>query len=239
MLGILLNLLLTSGLSFAAIEWQAAPEPEVFKPNVTHLATPPSKMPTREIDAAGGVSLVPGVILRPGEMPRQGLTFGPGRAANASGDTDTAFPFTGEYHLFPLSSANVKHAWAMDSGTLLEHMYQTAGGSALETEAYQPLVPPADFSRCGQIEMELVHAEDGPFGAFMSLDAGGGRIELGSEICGLDRRTRETVRFDVAAAARVRGVSAIRVAFHAMPRPGAQSVKVDIRQFTLQPAKGH
>jgi hypothetical protein len=123
----------------------------------------------------------------------------------------------------------------METGTLLENVYATVGRGSLETEAYQKLDPPVDFSHCDKIGMVLLHAEEGPFAASLQLVTDANIVELGPEVCGLDRHTEERVDFLVPPALGNSAVRAMRVVFHRIPSQGGQSMKVDIRRFTLLP----
>jgi hypothetical protein len=187
-----------------------------------------------------GAKLVPGVVLRPEKkeveravvMPRM---YDTPRIATTVWNSLT-IPFTGEYRIFPTSSAGLNHVWAAEFGTLLDNAYATAGGGRLETEAYQQFVIPIDFTNCKKVQMALVSAEDGPYGAVLHLETAGGSVELGSEIGGLDRHAEETLEFEVPEGTNTM-VRAFRVAFQRIPVQGSNSLKVDIQRFTLVPRK--
>jgi hypothetical protein len=187
-----------------------------------------------------GAKLVPGVILRPEKkeveravvMPRM---YDVPRIATTVWNSLT-IPFTGEYRIFPTSSAGLNHVWAAEFGTLLDNAYATAGGGRLETQAYQQFVIPIDFTNCRKVQMALVNAEDGPFGAVLHLETAVGSVELGSEIGGLDRHAEETLEFEVPEGTNTM-VRAFRVAFQRIPVQGSKSLKVDVQSFTLVPRK--
>jgi hypothetical protein len=189
--------------------------------------------------ALAGSYFAPGVILRPLVKPRRQLFFLPpgahSRSASAPLTGTLNIPFTGEYQVFPTSSARLQHDWAEESGSLLENTYETAGVGSLETEAYQKLDPPMDLGNGAKVRLELVSGEDAPLGISLQLVTAGGVVDLGFEVCCLDRHARETVDFTVPAGLPSLQVKAIRAAFHRLPRQGKQSMKVDIRQFTLEP----
>jgi hypothetical protein len=222
-------------------ELEEAPKPDPQKPKkrVTHLAQPKPSGAAREIAGGGGAAyLAPGVIVQP-EAPRPKLVFSRGGgthtgAAPVQTDRKLNMAFSGEYQIFPASSRNLHHDWAIESGTLLDHLYSTAGGGSLETEAYQRLEPPVDFTHCGQIQLTLISDEGAPFAAQMRLVTRAGEIDLGTEICGLDRGKDESLVFAVPQTSDLLA-TAIRIAFHRIPKQGKQSMKVDLRWLTLVP----
>jgi hypothetical protein len=212
-------------------------EPRKSKKSVTRLAQPRRNPTSREI-AGGGAYLAPGVKLQP-EAPRPKLVYSlPGSLRPSSmpapADRQMNLPFSGEYQIFPTSSARLHHDWANESGNLLDHVYATSAGGSMETEAVQPLDPPVDLTNCGQIRIGLVSDEAAPFAASMQLVTRSGILDLGSEFCGLDRGVEETLTFRVPATGDL-VATAIRVGFRRFPRQGKQSVKVDVRWFTLVP----
>jgi hypothetical protein len=193
--------------------------------------------PAKQIRAANA-SLVPGVILQPEEdrQPQHLIVMQSGRPRPAFLEVDhrLTIPFTGEYQMFPTSSARLHHDWALERGTLLENEYATAGAGSLETEASQPLVPPIDLMNCGKVQLVLVNDENGPFGTTMQLIADAGSVDLGTEVGGLDRRTEETLEFTVPQGTTLR-VKTIRIAFHRIPLQGRNSMRVVVKRFTLLP----
>ena len=230
---------LTGMLEHVWKDLEEPPKPQAPKSKkfATHLAQPRRNPTSREI-AAGGEYLAPGVILQP-EIPRPKLVFSrPGAlrpsSTPAPADRPMNMPFSGEYQIFPTSSARLRHDWALESGNLLDHIYATAAGGSLETEAYQRLDPPIDFTNCGQIRIALVSDEAAPFAVNVQLVGRSGNLDLGSEFCGLDRRTEETVTFRVPEKGDLIA-SAMRVVFRRYPKQGKESVKVEVRWFTLVP----
>jgi hypothetical protein len=223
-------------------ELEEAPKPDPQKPrkkNVTHLTQPNRSAATREIaGGGGGAYLAPGVIVRP-EAPQPKLEFSMGGTTHAqpapvAADRKLNMAFSGEYQIFPTSSRRLQHDWAMESGTLLDHLYATAAGGSLETEAYQRLAPPVDFTHCGQIRVTLASDESAPFAVEVHLVTRTGEVDLGTEICGLERGKEETLVFAVPQSGDLLA-NAIRIGFHRIPAQGKQSVKVDLRWFTLVP----
>jgi hypothetical protein len=207
--------------------------PQQAHPRDQRIASDPGKA-----ISAGGSSLAPGVILIPLRKQPFVLLIPPAARKHPTVtqiQKPLTFPFTGEYRLFPASSARVKHSWATENGTPLESLYATTGGGALDTEAWQTLNPPIDFSNCGKVLLEIVHAEDGPFGASMKLSTARGSTDLGYAVAGLDRRPKETLEFIVPPQPAGLHTQAIRVNFRRIPEQGPQSMKVDIQQFTMVP----
>jgi hypothetical protein len=187
---------------------------------------------------AGGAFLVPGVIVRPDV--RKSRTFlvwmppGAKRAASVAIERTLTFPFTGEYQIYPAASARRDHDWAIERGSLLENLYETEGGGALQTVASQSLVPPVDLANCGKLLVLITSAEDRPFAASLELlKASGGSVQLSEEIGGLDRHSDEVLEFELPAGPLL--VTSLRVAFHSIPRQGPQSLHIDVHRFTLVP----
>ncbi len=132
---------------------------------VSPLRAAAQKALQKQTIAAPGADLVPGVILRveakPSRLALMRVPVVRGRPAKTTVEHPLTFPFTGEYRLFPTSSALLHHEWAIESGTLLEHEYATSGGGSLETEAFERFHPPIDFSNCGKVRLVFVSEEDG------------------------------------------------------------------------------
>jgi hypothetical protein len=220
-------------------------KPPVRKQRATRVAKTPakgSKTVATKKEIAGGASgptLVPGVIVRPELRPQRRLLFvmpgARGRSKAAAVEQVVSIPFTGEYQVFPTSSAHLQHEWAVDHGTLFENAYMTAGGGTLETEAYQPFSQPVDFANCGKIQLVITSEEEGPFAASMQLITGGNAMDLGLEMTGFDRLPEESLEFVVPKAEQPLPVSAVRIAFHRVPKQGTQSMKVVVQRFTLIP----
>ena len=136
--------------------------------------------------------------------------------------------------VFAAQAAGILAAAWIVGAQLLEAVYATLSGGAVETEADQKLDPPIDFADCGKVRMELSNGEQSPASASMQLVAGDQTQELGTEIFGLDRGTEETVEFAVPAL-RTLQANGIRVIFHRNPTERNQSTKVAIHGFTLVP----
>jgi hypothetical protein len=195
----------------------------------------------KEIAGSGNYQ-VPGVVVRPDVMPRRQVLAIPmttrGRSSMGKIDRPLSFPFNGEYRLFPTSSANLQHEWAVEDGTLLQHVYITAGGGSLQTEAYQKFEAPFDFADCGKVRLVIGNEEEGPFSTAMKLVTADGTLDLGTQICGLERHREEALEFAVPESNHSLPVQAIRIDFSRMPRQGSESMKLVVREFTLSP-RGH
>ncbi len=229
--------------------WQQLQEPAKPKPQATKemaarvagllrdAAARKKDGPKKEI-AAGGDGLAPGVILRPLYRPNRQILLIPrgirAHSTSARLEGTLSFPFTGEYQIFPTSSARLHHAWAEETGSLLENLYATAGGGSLETEAYQKLEPAIELSGCRAIRLTLFAGDDTPFGTSLQLVTTGGPLDLGSEIGGLERRAAQTIEFAIPVGVRSLLVQGIRLGFHRIPQQGQESVRVEVRMFTLE-----
>jgi len=230
---------------WAQLESPSQPKPQISEKSVAKLATPDAprdplaKKSTKKEIGGSGTYFAPGVILRAeGKSQSQfALVFPIARPRNPHPTVERtlSIPFSGEYRLFPTSSAKVQHEWVQESGTLLENSYATAGGGSLETEAYQKLDPPVDVANCGKVRLVLVSGEDGPFGASVELEASGSSLSLGTEVCGLDRYKDETVEFAVPNGPHNLQIKGIRVGFHRIAKQGRQSMRVAVKQFVMEP----
>jgi hypothetical protein len=230
-------------------QFRGAPEVQAPKRSVARLVSArrdtsmrdTSIKELRKREIGGPVAdMVPGVILRVEAKPvRQVLAAPPPAHARHSRsysiDRPLDIPFTGEYQVFPESSAHLKHDWAVESGTLLDHVYATTLGGSLETEAFQRFHPPIDFAGCGKIGLVFVSEEEGPFGVTMQLAVEDGLIDLGTEMVGFDRQSEETLEFTVPPGHGNLVVGALRASFHRVPQQGRQSMKVVVRRFILAP----
>jgi hypothetical protein len=143
------------------------------------------------------------------------------------------FPFTGEYHLFLTSSGRIPNDAHIQDGTPLEALYVTTNGGTMETQAYQPLAPPVDFARCGQVHITIRSGEVFPVGATLQLFTEAGLEDLGTQVFGLNRNAEETLPYFVPAAPKRPPVRALRLVFRHDPTSGARSTKIAIVSFTL------
>lgn len=251
-----LVLLLTLGGSVASfeetpvapIEAESADLFEQSRRTLERLARPePTKAPERESSAipvvtaheqgAVGHGGIPGVILRPKAKPRrQFLRLAPPMPGmNHLFSDPLTFPFTGEYHIFRSSSGSLPDGAPVQDGTPLEAVYVTTNGGAMETQAYQPLIPPVDFSRCGQVRLTLRSGEVFPGGAALQLLSEAGLENLGTQVFGMDANREETLPYFVPDSPRRVPVKALRVVFLHDPSQVAKSTKVEIVGFTLVP----
>ena len=214
---------------FHGLSRASEPTIPVAKQSATPVFTPPKQI------GKHGANGYPGAILRP--EPQSGRTIWGGlRNAGAPVLLSQPYviPFTGEYHLFPSSYLHLPDDWVMYRGTPLDGLYGTLNGGPLQTEAYQRLEPPVDFSNCGAVRLTLSSGELFPASATMQLLTAGRSEDLGPEIFGLDPASEETLEFAVPASLRHQ-VNAIRVVFHRNPAQRDKNARVAVRQFTLVP----
>jgi len=184
-----------------------------------------------------GKELLPGVILRPETKARdqEHASLLPAGTRGLLMSRPLTIQFTGEYHLFPTSSGQVQSDSVVYSGTPLDAAYINMGGGSMETEAYQPLHPPIDFTNCARLELTLRNGERSPSSATVYLKLNKRIEEIGSEIFGFEPRPTETVGYDVPSRSWPFLVSGIRVVFHCDPSRRSQSTKVAVEKFTLIP----
>jgi len=178
---------------------------------------------------------VPGVILRPNTKPGQRVAIAASRSLEPAGVTKpVSFPFTGEYCLFPTSLAGAPPDSLRVSGTPLDARYKTFTGQPVETEAYQKLEPPFDFTNCSALLVALSSQESLPGMVKVQLLIGSKWIDIGSDLFGpapVDNLSFQ-VPFDVP---RRLFVSAIRLEFHRDPSSTNRTAKVAIDRFELLP----
>jgi hypothetical protein len=200
------------------------------KKTVTHVFTTPKALPLTPI------TLVEGVILRP-EGIRPGIKTGIARKSlEGLPASEQRFRFNGEYHLFPASSGAPKKNWSVETGSPVDSVYATVSGGPLQTEAYQALNPPVDFT-CRTFQLTLVRQEDFPVAVTVQLIGNRNVPDLGPEIFGLDRTPEETLEFAVPDSFRGLRVTGIRIIFSCIQRDCSQSLQVAVRGFNLLPAK--
>ena len=181
-----------------------------------------------------GVKGVPGVILRVAKPKPQWLRLAPVMPGTARVSEPLIFEFTGEYHLFRTSSGQLPEGSIVETGTPLESVYVTTNGGTMETQAYQPLIPPVDFTRCGLVRLTLRSGELLPCGATLQLLTAAGAENLGTQIFGMDRNAEETLQYFVPDATR-QPVRALRLIFQHDPSQGEKSTKVSVLRFALVP----
>jgi hypothetical protein len=183
-----------------------------------------------------GRELVPGVILMPAaKSPGQPRIRLVSAHLVFPGTQSLTFPFTGEYHLFPMSSGRLPPGSVVYPGTPLDAVSVTLGGSPLETNGYQKLNPPIDFTNCARVRMTIISGESSPAYALIQLIQAAGVLNLGSDIFGLEGGPEETLEFPVPRTEAGLLVNAIRVAFYRDPAHREQSTRVAIERFTLVP----
>jgi hypothetical protein len=183
-----------------------------------------------------GNKFVPGVILMPPAKSHRQPRIRLGSAhLGFAGNQSLAFPFTGEYQLFPTLSGSLQPGSVVYPGTPLDAIYVTLGGTPLETHGYQKLNPPIDFSNCARVQMTIISGERSPASALIQLIHATGVLNLGSDFFGLEPGPEETLSFPVPQTGARLLVNAMRIAFYRDPSHREQSTRVAIEQFTLVP----
>jgi hypothetical protein len=247
-----LALLLTLAISIAALQ-QPSDQPEDLwqesRRVVARLTGPPPLQPEtprppnsplpgqKGQPAPRATSLaipgVPGLILRPRQV--QPRVRPPALSYAISSPMPLAdrftFPFTGEYRIFRSASGSVPAGAPVEFGSPLRALYQTTQGGSLETQAYQPLIPPVDFAHCGQVRITLRSGEPYPVRATLQLFTGAGMEDLGAQAF---RDAEETLSYFVPAAGKRPPVKALRLVFD-NGLEAARSTRVEIVSFSLVP----
>jgi hypothetical protein len=196
----------------------------------TALAAPPVQpVPV----GSGGI---PGLVLQPHKRRPQSLVLSPGyRSPLAlSRSRPLSIAFTGEYHLFRISSAGLPPGSVTQAGSPLDAVYVTTNGSDMETDAWQEFDPPLETALCSRIQLTLMNGETFPASATMILLATGANAQIGPEIFGLNGTSEETLDFAVPPSF-VSPLRAIRVVFRHDPSESSHSAKVAIRTLTFLP----
>jgi hypothetical protein len=185
---------------------------------------------------------VPGVILKPDVKASDPAAFAaPTTLFHAPLNKVASFPFTGEYHLFPTSTITVPDDSLRLAGTPLDARYKTFTDQPVETEAYQVLRPPGDFTNCGTFQIFIRNQETVPGLVNVQLLAGGSWVELGSSLFGFGLTSKhstptETLQFEVPLRVpRTLLVSAIRIQFHRAPSLNNRTAKIAVDRFELLP----
>lgn len=166
------------------------------------------------------------------------------RAPGSSGRPSVTSPilpieilFTGEYRLFPASSANQILRWVLEPGTPFDGLYQTVGGGSLVTEASQPFDPPIDLSSCASIRIEVACRDSYPIGVWLALVQNHRDSRLGPEVLGFGPGASETLEFVLPSPSEFRNVDAFRVRFESAFGPSDKSIRVSVQRFTFVPSK--
>jgi hypothetical protein len=236
---IVFAILLALGSTVVAVDrqQQAGALPNPLEPQAhTSLASPIPSPRTQQSGSLGSQG-ASGVILKPKAKDRQPavrlLSSLPGSPLVLA--EQLSFPFTGEYHLFRTSSGRVPADAAVQEGTPFDARYVTTNGASMETQAYQSLVPPVDFARCGQIQITMRSGEVFPIGVTLQLFTDAGLEDLGLQVFGLQSGSEETLPYFVPAAAARPVVKALRLVFRHDPGRAATNTRVEVVRFTLVP----
>ncbi len=214
----------------------AEAETPAQKQNVTPVFTPKPL-------GAHGADGFPAALLIPEAPVTRGLFWGSSGqpAMRALFSQPFVVPFTGEYHLYPSPLGHMPASWVIFRGTPLDGLYVTLNGAAMDTEAYQKLNPPVDFSTCRSVRVGLSSEEASPANARMELIGSSGTYDLGSQFFGLSRSTFETLEFKAPAAVPRRQVNAIRIVFRrglfGSEPDRAQNAKVAVRWLEFAPRR--
>jgi len=160
-----------------------------------------------------------------------------GRLSVASPILPNEIPFTGDYRLFPASSANQILHWVLEPGTSFDSLYQTVGGGTLVTEASQPLDPPLDLSGCALIRIEVACRDHYPIGVRLALVQNNRHHQLGPEVLGFGPNASETLEFALPSRSEFRNVDGFRVRFESAFGQPDKSIRVSVQRFTFVPAK--
>jgi hypothetical protein len=215
------------------------PPPKPAGGNATASARkPPVRIATASlVPDQLGKDGIPGLILQPSQKKAQSLTLPPTYRVRVTLNPQkpVSIPFTGEYHLFRESSAELPAGSVQRPGSPMDAIYVTTNGTPMETDAYQEFDPPVDFAPCGRIRMTLTSGEVFPASATLILIGAEKAGELGPEIFGMSSEPEETLEFEVPAATAGLPVRAIRVVFRHNPMEASHSTQVAIQRFTFLP----
>lgn len=204
----------------------SVPEP---KQEVTELEPP------RKHIADKNKSGVAGVILRPRPPKEKPLDVRPPLFVWASeSKTQSYFPFTGDYFVFPASNGHIAPDALVEHGTPIDSSYEVAKESSIQTQAFQPLRPALDLRGCRAIRVRLNSEETYPFIVSMDLIGNGHqqRLELG--LYGFDPDQR-SLDFALAGVTDLSRINGILMTFHHGPREAHKSARIAVRDFTLLP----
>jgi hypothetical protein len=201
---------------------------------VHSAARPPAKRtvtrvftPAREVMVDG----VEGVILRPEEVRALNVTL-PRRSARIVTPSRSMIRFSGEYRLYPASTRDLEKKWSVEKGAPIDVIYATVGGGMLQTEAYQKLDPPVDFSACRILQMIVDSHERAPAAATLQLIGDRVMPDLGPEIFGLGQSSQEALAFTLPDHMGTR-VNAIRVLFKCIQEDCSRSLRVAVLGFRM------
>jgi hypothetical protein len=180
---------------------------------------------------------IPGLILQPGKKRPQALNLPPmyKMQVTLNPRKPTSIPFTGEYHLFRESSANIPPGSVQRPGSPMDAIYVTTNGTPMETDAYQDFDPPVDFAPCAKIKLTLTSGEVFPASATIILVGAEKVGEMGPEIFGMSSDPEETLEFTVPPGAAGLPVKGIRIIFRHNPMEASHSTQVAIQRFTFVP----
>jgi hypothetical protein len=256
LLRLVITLLLTISLSLAwsGIDNDTPKEAGMLEPTrqalhrLAHASKPKSQAskrrpvtqvftPAKQLERSGG-SKVPGVILRSEATPvkpHRNVWGGPPLPSlYPSFSQPLIIPFTGEYHLFRMSSGQLPADSITEIGTPLETLYATTNREPLNTEAYQELDPPVNFSNCGKVQVDLSCGATLPGVVSLQFLSSRNVEDVGIALFALNGAAEETVNFAIPPLSHP-DVRAIRVIFHHTTTECDRNPRVAIRRFTLVP----
>jgi hypothetical protein len=204
--------------------------------SATRPITRPKPIGTHGPDTYPGAVLVPETPAS--ERHRIWLVPAPGSVVTIGLGQPHVIPFTGQYHLFPSSYGSLPPGWAIYRGTPLDGLYETLRGRPMETDAYQSLNPPVDFSNCANLLLSLLSQEKSLASATVLLITSSRTYELGVQFFGIFGEAEETLDFAVPDSLRHSRVTAIRVVFRRdvysrRSDVHSQNARVVVREFRL------
>jgi hypothetical protein len=185
--------------------------------------------PAREVFVDG----VDGVILRPEVVRPLSVTL-PRVSVRIVTPSRSLIGFSGEYRLYPASTRDLKKHWSYEKAAPVNVVYATVSGGPLQTEAYQKLDPPVDFSACRALQVILVSHEQSPAAVTVQLVGDRPTPELGPEIFGLGQSSEETIEFTLPDHMRQVRVNAIRVLFNCIQEDCSRSLRVAVLGFRIR-----
>ena len=229
----------TPGTTRQVLERLAHVPPRPVAPSGMQAGAPPKTVVARLVDsgpASGEKEKIPGVVLRPRPTRSQRpVLVLPGSRPRIFSGQPLSIPFTGEYHLFRMSSGNLPREAIVETGTPMANRFRTTNGGPMETVAVQAFEPPIDLTHCGQMLVTVTSAEVMPVLVSMQLVAKRSVEDGGTDLMGMKPAREEMLEFQVPVTARPLLVHAIRISFL---RPGPDSdtnVRIVVERFTLVP----
>jgi hypothetical protein len=204
-------------------------------------ANGPQKIVTEMVDPAPAASIektmkgIPGVILRPRPVKAEKppMVLAGARFHFTAGRQSLAFPFSGEYELFRLSSVSLPRGSTLETGSPLEAIFGTTNGEPMQTVAVQPFDPPLDLTNCGKVLVTVINAEKYPVLVMMQLVTESSVEDGGSDLLGMKGAGEQMLEFQVPPATRPLLVRGLRIAFQRPVTDNNTNVRIAVKGFTL------